>query len=72
MSTKSNRSLRAELGDDLAVIDQLDERQQATLLKLILEARDRQHHDIKQAMDGALGFIPALLRRPIRALFRHL
>lgn len=72
MSKMSSRGLLAELGDGLPVIDKLDADQQAKLLKLILDARDRQHRDIKQAMEGALGFVPALLRVPIRALFRRL
>lgn len=72
MSPASKGGLRAELGDDLPVLDKLDADQQTKLLKLIQEARDRQHKDIKAAMDGALSFVPALLRMPIRALFRHL
>lgn len=71
MTHPHKTSLRAELGEDLPALDKLDARQQARLLKLLQDARNRQHASIKAAMDGALNFVPALLRAPIRALFRH-
>lgn len=69
MTHPSRITLRSELGDELAAVEKLDDAQQAKLLKLIQDARIRQHEQIKAAMDGALKFVPALLRGPIRKLF---
>lgn len=71
MTHPAKTSLKAELGDDLEVLGKLDAAQQRKLLKLIQDARTRQHDSIKAAMDGALSFVPALLRAPVRALFRR-
>ena len=69
MSRTATTTLRAELGEELAALGKLDAAQQAQLLKLIQDARVRQHQTIKAAMEGALQFVPALLRVPVRALF---
>lgn len=71
MTRPAKTSLKAELGENLEVLGKLDAAQQRKLLKLIQDARSRQHDSIKAAMDGALSFVPALLRGPIRTLFRH-
>ena len=69
MTHPSHNSLRSELGEELAALDRLDDKQQARLLKLIQDARQRQHEQIRDAMDGALKFVPAVLRGPIKKLF---
>ncbi len=70
MAQKTLPELRQELGREAAVLNKLDDAGQTRLLQLINDARQRQHREIKAAMEGALEFIPALLRGPVRALFR--
>lgn len=71
MTRPAKTSLKDELGADLELLAKLDAAQQRKLLKLLQDARSRQHDSIKAAMDGALKFVPALLRAPVRALFKH-
>lgn len=70
MTQKTLSELRQELGREAALLNKLPPAGQTRLLEMILEARTRQHREIKTAMEGALEFIPALLRGTVRALFR--
>lgn len=69
MTQKTLPELRRELAGE-RTLSKLGPAEQTRLLELILEARQRQHRQIRAAMEGALEFIPALLRGPVRALFR--
>lgn len=70
MTQKTLPELRRELGREAALLDKLSAGDQQRLLELIRDTRTRQHREIKAAMENALEFIPALLRGPVRALFR--
>jgi hypothetical protein len=69
VTQKTLPELRRELAGE-RTLSKLGPAEQTRLLELILEARQRQHRQIRAAMEGALEFIPALLRGPVRALFR--
>lgn len=66
-----SRDLREELGVGVVALAKLGPDEQARLLELIHAARLRQQHGIKAAMEGALEFVPAVLRAPVRALFKR-
>lgn len=70
MTNPVNAELRTELGGEVPALTKLDSAQQMQLLELVRIARKRQHQAIKQAMEGTLKFIPALLRGPVRAFFK--
>ena len=70
MTPKTLPELRRELGKEAALLDRLPPDDQTRLLDLIRDTRTRQHQEIRAAMDGALDFIPALLRAPVKALFK--
>ena len=71
MTHPINSELRAELGGEVAALAKLDPAQQTQMLELVRAARKQQHQSIKAAMQGALEFVPALLRGPVRAFFKH-
>ena len=66
-----SRELHHELGGEMAALDKLGPAEQARLLELIRATRKRQSQNIRVAMEGALQFIPVLLRIPVRALFKR-
>lgn len=55
--------------DDALAALKLDDAQAAKLRALVDAARAQQAQDLQAAMDGALKFVPRLLRGPVKALF---
>ncbi|MBR9813922.1 hypothetical protein GYB61_08735 [bacterium] len=55
--------------DDAIAGLELDAQQQDKLRALVDAARRQQASDLQNAMDGALKFVPRLLRGPVKALF---
>ena len=51
--------------DDLAAFECLDDTQIAHLVEALEEAQARQSDALEEAIQQALSFVPALLRRPI-------
>ena len=60
--------MKKHLDDAIAALD-LSADQQAQLRALVETARNQQAQDLQTAMDGALKFVPRLLRGPVKALF---
>lgn len=57
-----------DIDDALAALN-LDDAQAAKLRALVDAAREQQAQELRTAMDGALQFVPRLLRGPVKALF---
>lgn len=57
------------LGSGVPGVQRLDGGQRGQLLAHVKAARRKQHQDLSDAMEGALSYVPALLRGPIRKIF---
>ena len=60
--------LTTQLPDATDLLDRLDEAQQQRLAELFEQARSDQQQRLKQAVDDILGFVPRLLRGPIKKI----
>lgn len=65
----ANSELQRILGGPLAALDHLDDKAQGELLDAIRAVRKHQRQTLAAAMEGALAFVPALMRGPLRKLF---
>ena len=66
----SKQNLRAALGDDLDVIDELTDDEAAELLEMFDAARTEAMDDLIAALNESLKHVPRVLRGPVKmALF---
>ncbi|HEY2204371.1 MAG TPA: hypothetical protein VGH99_07840 [Pseudonocardia sp.] len=61
-------ALRAELGDDLDVLDQLSPAESSALLDMIQQAREDQRRALDAALSDVLRYLPRLVRGPARKI----
>ncbi|HZZ49328.1 MAG TPA: hypothetical protein VFE65_20780 [Pseudonocardia sp.] len=66
--TDAIRGLRAELGDDLAVLDELTDDECAELLSMVRTAKVDQRKAIDDALNEVLRYLPRLVRGPARKI----
>jgi hypothetical protein len=66
--TEAIRGLRAELGDDLEVLDTLTSDECAELLSMVRAAKVDQRKAIDDALTEVLGYLPRLVRGPARKI----
>lgn len=64
----SRAELKAALGGDLAVIDELTDDEAAELLELYAAAREDAMADLVASLDESLTLVPRLVRGPVRAI----
>ncbi len=66
----SKENLRAELGKDLKVIDELTDEEAAELLEMFDAARTQAMDDLVASLNESLKHVPRVLRGPVKlALF---
>ncbi|HUS23999.1 MAG TPA: hypothetical protein VM369_03550 [Candidatus Binatia bacterium] len=63
-------ALEAELGGAVQALDVLDDAAVERLTAQIRQAKQRQEKALRKAFDDTLSHLPALLRGPVRQLFR--
>lgn len=66
--TEAIRGLRAELGDDLAVLDELTDDECAELLSMVRTAKVDQRKALDDALNEVLRYLPRLVRGPARKI----
>jgi hypothetical protein len=66
--TEATRALRAELGGDLAVLDELTPDECAELLAMVRTAKVDQRKAIDDALNEVLRYLPRLVRGPARKI----
>lgn len=66
-STKTDDKLRGALGGEPPTeLASLDKASQRELGALIADSRARQQKQLQKALENALGYLPRLLRGPVR------
>lgn len=61
--------LQRILGTPPPALDRLDDKGRNQLLDDVKAARKQQRQTLAAAMEGALAFVPALMRGPLRKMF---
>jgi hypothetical protein len=69
MPADARAELRRVLGTDADLLKALSDTDVARLHGLVEAARRQQRAALKQAQEHALRYVPALLRKPLLALF---
>jgi hypothetical protein len=66
--TDSTAELRAELGDNLDVLDSMSPDERAELLEMVRQARTGQRQALDAALNEVLKNLPRLVRGPARKI----